>query len=59
MAERGIGVSREAIRCRGIKFGPLIPADLHRRRGPPTGRWHLDAVVVKIRLPADVSVADR
>lgn len=48
MAERGIEVSREAIRCRVIKFGPLIAVNLRRRRGPPTGRWHLDEVVVKI-----------
>ena len=48
MAERGIEVSREAIRCWVIKFGPLIAANLRRRRCPPTGRWHLDEVVVKI-----------
>lgn len=48
MAERGIEVSREAIRCWVIKFGPLIAANLRRRRCPPTGRWYLDEVVVKI-----------
>ena len=48
VAERGIGVSREAIRCRVIKFGSLIAANLRRRSGSPTGRWHLDEVVVKI-----------
>lgn len=42
MAERGIVVSREAIRCRVIKFGPLIAANLRRARSRPTGRWHLD-----------------
>ncbi len=47
-SERGIEVSREAIRCRVIKFGPLNAANLSRRRGPPTGRWHLGEVVVKI-----------
>ncbi len=31
-----------------IKFGPLIAANLRRRRWPPTGRWHLDEMVVKI-----------
>ena len=30
------------------KFGPLIAANLRRRRAPPTGRWHLDEMVVKI-----------
>lgn len=48
MAERGVVVSREAIRCWVIKFGPLIAANLRRRRPSPTGRWHLDEVVVKI-----------
>ena len=48
MAERGIEVSREAIRCWVIKFGPLIAANLRRNRPSPTGRWHLDEVVVKI-----------
>lgn len=47
MAERGIEVSREAIRCWVIKFGPLI-ANLRRARSRPTGRWHLDEVIVKI-----------
>ena len=48
MAQRGIQVSREAVRCWVNKFGPLIAANLRRRRGPPTGRWHLDEMVVKI-----------
>jgi putative transposase len=48
MAERGVVVSREAIRCWVIKFGPLIAANLRRRRSQPIGRWHLDEVVVKI-----------
>ena len=48
MAQRGVIVSREAIRCWVNKFGPLIAANLRRRRGPPTGRWHLDEMVCKI-----------
>lgn len=48
MAERGIEVSREAIRCWVNKFGPPIAANLRRTRSRPTGRWHLDEVVVKI-----------
>lgn len=48
MAQPGVAVSREAVRCWVIKFGPLIAANLRRRRGPPTGRWHLDKMVVKI-----------
>ena len=31
-----------------IKFGPLIAANLRRARPAPTGRWHLDEMVVKI-----------
>jgi putative transposase len=48
LAQRDIEASREAIRCWVIKFGPLIAANLRRRRPPPTGRWHLDEMVVRI-----------
>ena len=48
MAQRGILVSRETVRCWVNKFGPLIAANLRRRRARPTGRWHLDEMVVKI-----------
>ena len=48
LAQRGVEVSREAVRCWVNKFGPLIAANLRRRRGLPTGRWHLDEMVVKI-----------
>jgi hypothetical protein len=47
LAQRGIFVCRETIRCWAIKSGPLIAANLRRRRSPPTGRWHLDEMVVK------------
>jgi transposase-like protein len=48
LSQRGIDVSREAVRCWVNKFGPLIAANLRRRRSPPTGRWHLDEMVVRI-----------
>ena len=48
LSQRGIEVSREAVRCWVMKFGPLIAANLRRRRSPPSGRWHLDEMVVKI-----------
>jgi transposase-like protein len=48
LAQRGIEVSYETIRCWTIKFGPVIAANLRRRRAAPTGRWHLDERVVKI-----------
>lgn len=38
LAQRGVEVSREAVRCWVNKFGPLIAANLRRRRGPPTLR---------------------
>ena len=40
LAERGIEVSYETIRCWTRKFGPLIAKNL-RRRQKPTGRWHI------------------
>jgi putative transposase len=48
LAQRWIEASREAVRCWVIKFGPLIAANLRRRRSAPTGRWYLDEMVVKI-----------
>ena len=48
LAQRGIEVGREAVRCWVNKFGPLIAANLRRRRSSPTGRWHLDEMVVRI-----------
>src|SRR5271170_7179086 len=49
LAERGIDVSYETIRCWTIKFGPSIARNLKRRRPMPTARWHLDEMVVNIR----------
>ena len=48
LAQRGIEASREAVRCWVNKFGPLIAANLRNRRPRPTGRWHLDEMVVRI-----------
>ena len=56
MAQRGVIVSREAIRCWVIKFGPLSAANIRRRRSPPTGRWHLDDGL-QDRRPAHVALA--
>ena len=38
LAQRGIEVSCETIRCWTLKFGPLIAANLRRRRAAPSGR---------------------
>ena len=48
LAERGIEVSREAIRMWAIRFGPQFARNLRRRQPRPTGRWRIDEMVVKI-----------
>lgn len=44
-AWRGIDVTYETIRVRVNKFGPLIAANLRRRRQDASRRWHLDEMV--------------
>jgi len=48
LAQRGIEVSYETIRCWTLKFGRLFTCNLRRSRPKQTGRWHLDEMVVKI-----------
>ena len=48
LAQRGIEVSYETIRCWTLKFGPAIAENLRRRRPHPSPRWHLDAMFVRI-----------
>jgi putative transposase len=48
MAQRGIEVSYETIRCWTIKFGPQIARRLRKLRPAPSSRWHLDEVVSSI-----------
>jgi transposase-like protein len=48
LAERGIDVSYETIRYWALKFGRLFAQNLRRSAPRPTGRWHLDEMVVKI-----------
>jgi putative transposase len=48
LAERGITVSYETIRRWVNHFGPLIAADLRKRRPKPHTTWHLDEVYLKI-----------
>ena len=48
LAERGIDVSYETIRCWTIKFGPQIARNLKRRRPPPSPRWRLDEMVCRV-----------
>jgi putative transposase len=48
LAERGITVSYETVRRWVNHFGPMIAADLRRRRPKPCTTWHLDEVYLKI-----------
>ena len=48
LAQRGIEVSYETIRCWAIKFGPPIARNLRRREGPTSPRWHLDEMVCRV-----------
>ncbi len=48
LAQRGIEVSYETVRCWTIKFGPLIARRLGKRRWAPSPRWHLDEMVCRI-----------
>src|ERR1035437_8350673 len=48
LAECGILVSYETVRRWVNHFGPMIAADLRRRRSKPHTIWHLDEVYLKI-----------
>jgi putative transposase len=48
LAERGVAVSYETIRRWVNHFGPMIAADLRKRRLKPHATWHLDEVYLKI-----------
>src|SRR5271166_2342249 len=48
LAERGVGVSYETVRRWVNHFGPMIAADLRRRRPKPHTTWHLDEVYLKV-----------
>src|ERR1700761_9594852 len=48
LAQRGIDVSYETIRCWTIKFGPQIARNLKRKRPCPSPRWHLDEMACTV-----------
>lgn len=48
LAERGIDVSYETVRRWALKFGRIYAQLIRRRRPPPSDRWHLDEVFLKI-----------
>src|SRR3974390_31490 len=49
LAERGIDVTYETIRCWVDRFGPLIADRIRTTRPRPTSKWHLDEMFVSIR----------
>src|SRR5271170_6528401 len=48
LAERGISVSYETVRRWVNHFGPMIAANLRKRRPRPHSIWHLDEAYLKI-----------
>jgi putative transposase len=48
LAERGLAVSYETVRRWVNHFGPMIAADLRKRRPKPHTTWHLDEVYLRI-----------
>jgi hypothetical protein len=48
LVERGIAVSYETVRRWVNHFGPMIAAQLPKRRPKPHATWHLDEVYLKI-----------
>ncbi len=48
LAERGVEVTYETVRCWANKFGPAIAANIRRKRGRADSVWHLDEMVVRI-----------
>ncbi len=48
LAERGIHVSYETVRCWVTKFGPQLAAELRKREARPGSVWHLDEMAVRI-----------
>ena len=48
LAERGVEVSYETVRCWTRKFGPQFARRLKRLRPAPSPRWHLDEMVCTV-----------
>lgn len=49
LAERGVTVTHESVRCWCRKFGAEFARKLRRRRPKPGDTWHLDEVFIRIR----------
>ena len=48
MAERGVIVSYETIRCWCLKFGPQYAKSIRRKQGRLGDIWHVDELFVRI-----------
>jgi putative transposase len=48
LAERGLDISYESVRCWFLKFGTGYAGKIRRRRPRPDGRWHLDEMFVSV-----------
>jgi len=48
LAARGVVVSYETIRARGLRFGRLFANTLKRRRPRPGDKWFMDEVFIRI-----------
>jgi transposase-like protein len=48
LAERGLDISYETVRCWVLKFGPVIARRLRRCRPRPSKCWHLGEMVMRI-----------
>ena len=59
LAERGIAISYETVRRWVNHFGPIIAAELRKRRPKPHAVWHLDEVYSENRWAHSLSVARR
>ena len=63
LAQRGVEVNREAVRCWVNKFRPLMAANLRKRRGPPTacqlllGHRKLESTVRYLGIEVDDALA--
>ena len=48
LAERGLDISYETVRCWVLKFGSMIAATATPSPSRPSNRWHLDEMVIRI-----------
>ena len=48
LAERGIDLSYQTVRCWANKFGPAIDSNIRKTRRNADCVWHLDEMVVRI-----------